>query len=257
MNAVFHGFGVALAFEARKAAASRVMVSITVLLLAGVAAIALGMLLAAASGQEQVLAKLGPVGELDGWARLVGVVVQVTAAGGLGAFGIALSWMFGREFADGTVSALFALPVSRPTIALAKLAVYGVWAAGVAVLLTVVIAVLGFAMGFGATDAAGLGELARVPVLAVLTALIAVPAAWAATIGRGLLPGIGATVVIMIVAQVLAVANFGTWLPIVAPALWAIAPTSVPAAALLTVPSVPLVFGALCALAWSRLQLDR
>jgi ABC-2 type transport system permease protein len=257
MNGVFHGFGVALAFETRKAAASRVMVSITVLLVAGVAAIALGMLMAAASGQEQVLARLGPLAELDGWARLVGVVVQVTAAAGLGAFGVALSWMFGREFADGTVSALFALPVSRPTIALAKLAVFGVWAVGVAALLTVVIAVLGFAMGFGVTDAAGLGELVRVPVLAVLTALIAVPAAWAATIGRGLLPGIGATVVIMIVAQVLAVSGVGMWLPIVAPALWAIAPGSVPAAALLTVPSVPLVFAALCALAWRRLQLDR
>ena len=124
-------------------------------------------------------------------------------------------------------------------------------------LLTVVIGVLGFAMGLGATDAAGLGELARVPVLTALTALIAVPAAWAATIGRGLLPGIGVTVVIMVVAQILAVSGVGTWLPIVAPALWAIEPGSVPAAALLTVPSVPLVFGALCALAWRRLQLDR
>jgi ABC-2 type transport system permease protein len=257
MNAILQRFGVALAFEARKAVASRVMVSITVLLVAGVAAIALGMLLAAASGQEQVLAKLGPLAELDGWERLVGVVVQVTAAGGLGAFGIALSWMFGREFADGTVSALFALPVSRPTIALAKLIAFGVWACGVAVLLTAVTAVLGFAMGFGATDAAGLGEIARVPVLAVLTALIAVPAAWAATIGRGLLPGIGATIVVMVVAQVLAVADFGTWLPIVSPALWAISPKSVPPEALLLVPSVPLVFGALCALAWRRLQLDR
>jgi ABC-2 type transport system permease protein len=257
MNGAFHGFGVALAFEARKAAASRVMLSITVLFLAGVTAIAVGMLLAAASGQEQVLAKLGPLAELDGWARLVGVVVQVTAAGGLGAFGIALSWMFGREFADGTVSALFALPVSRTTIALAKLTVFGIWAAGVAVLLTAAIAVLGFAMGFGATDAAGLGEIARVPVLAALTALIAVPAAWAATIGRGLLPGIGATIVIMVVAQVLAVADFGTWLPIVAPALWAISPGSVPTEALLLVPTVPLVFGALCALSWRCLQLDR
>lgn len=257
MNGVLNGFGVAFAFESRKAAASRVMVSITVLLVAGVAAIALGMLLAAASGQEQVIAKLGPAADLDGWERLVSVVVQVTAAGGLGAFGVALSWMFGREFADGTVSALFALPVSRPTIALAKLAVFGVWAAGVAMLLTVVVAALGFALGFGATDAAGAAELARVPALAALTALIAVPAAWAATIGRGLLPGIGATVVIMVVAQVLAVSDAGTWLPIVAPALWAIAPGSVPAAALLTVPSVPLAFGALCALAWSRLQLDR
>ena len=62
---------------------------------------------------------------------------------------------------------------------------------------------------------------------------------------------------IIVVAQVLAIADVGEWVPIVAPALWAIAPDSVPAAALLTVPSVPLVFGALCALAWSRMQLDR
>lgn len=126
-----------------------------------------------------------------------------------------------------------------------------------AVLLTAVVAVLGLAMGLGASDGAGLAELARVPVLAVLTALIAVPAAWAATVGRGLLPGIGATVVLMVVAQVLAVAEVGTWIPIVAPALWAIAPSAVPAAALLIVPTVPLAFGGLCAWTWARLQLDR
>ena len=53
MSGAFHGFGVAVAVEARKAVASRVMVSITVLLLAGVAAIAFGMLLAAASGRNR------------------------------------------------------------------------------------------------------------------------------------------------------------------------------------------------------------
>lgn len=257
MNGSFAGFGVAFSVEARKSVASRVMASITVLLVVGVTAIAFGMLSAAAGGQEQVLAKLGPLAALDGWPRLVGVVVQVTAAAGLGAFGVALSWMFGREFADGTVSALFALPVSRPTIALAKLTAYGIWTVGVAALLTAAIAVLGLAMGLDVTDASGFGELARLPVLVLLTALIAVPAAWAATIGRGLLPGIGATVVIMVIAQVLAVSGVGTWLPVVAPALWAIDPGSVPAAALSTVASVPLAFGALCAWAWGRLQLDR
>ena len=223
----------------------------------GVGALALGMLLAAASGDEEVLAKLGPLARVGGWAGLVGAVLQITAAGGLLAFGVALSWMFGREFADGTVSALFALPVSRPAIAVAKLVVYSAWAVGTAVLLTGVVGGVGLAMGYGATDAAGVGQLARIPVLAVLTALIAVPAAWAATLGRGLLPGIAATIGIIVVAQVLAVADVGVWVPIVAPAFWAMAPDSVPAAALLTVPSVPLVFGALSALAWARLQLDR
>jgi ABC-2 type transport system permease protein len=251
------GLAAAIAVETRKAVASRVMLSTTVILVVGIGALALGMLLAAASGDEQVLAKLGPLAGVGGWAGLVGTVLQITAAGGLLAFGVALSWLFGREFADGTIAALFALPVSRPAIAVAKLVVYTTWSVGVAVVLTAVVAVLGLVMGYGATDAAGLGELARIPVLVVLSALIAVPAGWAATIGRGLLPGIGATIGIIVIAQVSAIADVGAWVPIVAPALWAIAPDAVPAAALLTVPTVPLVFGALCALAWSRLQLDR
>ena len=254
MNA---GLRAAITVEARKAAASRVMVSVTALLVLGVGALSLGMLLAAASGDEQVLAKLGPLAGVDGWGGLIGVVLQITAAGGLLAFGVALSWLFGREFVDGTVTALFALPVSRPAIAMAKLVVYLAWAIGVAIVVTGVVAVLGFAMGYGATDAAGIVGLSRIPVLVVLTALIAVPAAWAATLGRGLLPGIAATVGIIVVAQVLAIADAGAWIPVVAPALWAIAPESVPAAALLSVPSVPIVFGGLVALAWSRLQLDR
>jgi ABC-2 type transport system permease protein len=251
------GLGAAIAVETRKAAASRVMLSTTVLLVAGIGALALGMLLAAASGDEQVLAKLGPLAGMGGWAGLVGTVLQITAAGGLLAFGVALSWLFGREFADGTIAALFALPVSRPAIAVAKLVVYTVWSVGVAGVLTAVVAVLGLGMGYGATDAAGLAELGRIPVLVVLSALIAVPAGWVATIGRGLLPGIAATIGIIVIAQVSAIADIGVWVPIVAPALWAISPDAVPAAALLTVPAVPLALGALCALAWSRLQLDR
>ncbi|MGR2752732.1 ABC transporter permease [Agromyces arachidis] len=251
------GIGPAMAVEARKAVASRVMASTTVLLVVGVGVLALGMLLGAASGDEQVVAKLGPLAEETGWAGLVGIVLQITAAAGVLAFGVALSWMFGREFADGTVAALFGLPVSRPAVALAKLAVYSAWSLIVAAALTGVVAVVGLAMGYGAADAAGAAALARIPVLVVLSAMVAVPAAWVATLGRGLLPGIAATVGIIVIAQVSAIADVGAWVPFVAPALWAIAPEAVPPGALLTVATVPLVFGALCAVAWSRLQLDR
>jgi len=250
-------FGTAVAVEAQKALASRVMIWVAALVVGGIAALSLGMTFGSASGDEQLLAKLGPLVGVGGWAELVGIVAQIAAAGGVIAFGVALSWMFGREFADGTVAGLFALPVRRSTIALAKLTVYFVWAVGVAVLLTVVIAIIGLAIGYGATDASALGELVRIPVLVVLTALLCVPAAWVATLGRGLLPGIGATVVLVVIAQVFAVIGIGEWVPLVAPALWAITPDAVPVASLFLVPSVPLVFGALCALAWSRLQLDR
>lgn len=250
-------FRAAISVEARKAAASRVMLSTTIILVLGIIALALGMLAAAASGEEQVLAKLGPLAGATGWAGLVGIVLQILAAGGLLAFGTALSWLVGREFADGAVTALFALPVSRAAILNAKLIVYLVWAAAVTVTLTVTAGLLGLGMGFGTTDTAGLIELTRIPVLGVLTALIAVPAAWASTLGRGLLPGIATTVGIIVLAQLSALIGFGAWIPFVSPALWAIAPETVPLAALLIVPSVPLLFGALSALAWSKLQLDR
>jgi ABC-2 type transport system permease protein len=250
-------FGTAVAVEAQKALASRVMISIAALVIGGISVLSAGMMLGAATGDEQILAKMGPLAGVGGWAELVGIVAQITAAGGVVAFGVALSWMFGREFADGTVAGLFALPVRRSTIALAKLTVYFVWAVGVAILLTAVVAVIGFASGYGSTDASGLGELVRIPVLVVLTALLCVPAAWIATLGRGLLPGIGATVVLVVIAQVFAVIGIGEWVPLVAPALWAITPDVVPVASLFLVPSVPLVFGALCGLAWARLQLDR
>ncbi|HET6673121.1 MAG TPA: ABC transporter permease [Agromyces sp.] len=250
-------FGTAIAVEVRKAAASRVMSSISAILIGGLAVLTFGILVGAASGDEQIVAKLGPLAGAGGWTGLVGIVAQITSAGGLLAFGVALSWMFGREFADATVSGLFALPIRRSTIAIAKLVVYLAWALAVAAVLTMVVAIIGIALGYGITDAAGVGNLARVPVLVVLTALIAVPAAWAATIGRGLLPGIAASVGIVVLAQVMAVIGVGAWVPFVAPALWAIAPDSVPVAALLVVPSVPLLFGALSALAWHRLQLDR
>ncbi|BDZ55243.1 ABC transporter permease [Agromyces marinus] len=251
------GLRAAIVVETRKALASRVMASTTVILVVGVGVLALGMLGAAASGDDQVLAKLGPLAGVPGWAGLVGIVLQITSAGGVLAFGVALSWLFGREFADGTVAALFGLPVPRRSIALGKLAVFLAWSALVAIALTGVVAFVGLVLGYGETDAAGFRELARIPVLVVLSALIAVPAAWVATIGRGLLPGIAATVGIIVVAQVAALAEVGAWVPFVAPALWAIAPETVPMMALLGVPAVPILFGALCAFAWSRLQLDR
>ncbi|GAA1835052.1 ABC transporter permease [Agromyces salentinus] len=249
--------GTAIAVEARKARGARVMLWITVALLGGLGALTVGMRLGAASGDAQVLAKLGPLADVEGWAGLVGVVVQITAAGGLLAFGVALSWIFGREFADGTVTGLFALPVRRSAIAIAKLVVFLGWAVGVAVLATSVIAAVGLLLGYADTDAAGAAELVRVPVLVLLTALIATPAALAASLGRGLLPGIAATVGTIVLAQVMAVIGVGEWVPFVTPALWAIAPSTVSPAALVAVLSVPLVFGALTTLVWARLQLDR
>lgn len=247
----------AVAVEARKARSARVLWATGGLLVVGVAALAGVTVLAARSGDARIVAKLGPVAATGDWAALLGSAAQVTAAGALLAFGVGLSWLTGREFADRTVSGLFGLPVGRGTIAAAKLIVYGGWAVGVCLALALVLTVVGLASGLGAPSAADLGGLARLVALGLLTALIAVPAGWAASLGRGLLPGIAAAVGIMALAQIAALAEVGTWVPFVAPAVWALQPSADTTLALLPVPVVPLVFGLALVRVWRRLQLDR
>lgn len=127
----------------------------------------------------------------------------------------------------------------------------------VALLLTAVVLVVGLVSGLGAPDPAAWTGLARLFTLTLLTGFLVWPAAWVATLGRGLLPGIAATVVLIVMAQVLAVMGTGAWFPIAAPALWAVAPEQVGAYHLALVALVPAVSAALTVRAWSRLELDR
>lgn len=247
----------AVAVEGRKARSARVLWATGGLLVLGVAALAGVTVVAGRSGDAEIVAKLGPIAATGDWAALVGSAAQVTAAGALLAFGVGISWLTGREFADRTVSGLFGLPVGRGTIAAAKLIVFGCWAGAVTIVLTLMLPVVGLITGLGWPSADDLGGLARLAALGLLTALIAVPAGWAASLGRGLLPGIAAAVGIMAVAQIATLAGVGAWIPFVAPAVWALQPAPDTALALLPVPVVPLVFGFALVHLWRRLQLDR
>ncbi|HEY5881493.1 MAG TPA: ABC transporter permease [Nakamurella sp.] len=247
----------AIAVELRKARSARVLWSTGILVVVGVAVLAGSMIAAARSGNTEVTAKLGPTAGSGDWAALLGVAAQVTAAGALLAFGVGISWLTGREFADRTITGLFGLPVSRGTVAAAKLVVYAVWATVVCAALAGVLPLVGLLVGIGLPSGDDLIGLARQFALGLLTASIAVPAGWAASWGRGLLPGIATAVGILVVAQVAAIAKFGAWFPFVAPAFWAQAPSAATTAALLWVPLVPLVFGAATVWVWRRLQMDR
>ncbi len=249
--------GVAIAAETRKAAASLVFRSISVLLVVGTATLTLGMVLALRSGNEQIIARLAPYGNDEGWPLLINVVDQIAAAGGLVAFAVALSWIVGREFADGTIAALFALPVPRSVIASAKLIVFVVWGVATGVVLVLAVGVVGLALGYGLPDSNALAALGRTLVLVALSTLIAVPVAWVATLGRGLLPGIAAGVGIVVIAQFGVVSGAGGWMPFAAPALWSISPDSVTPAQLTLILVIPLVFWSATALSWQRMQLDR
>lgn len=249
--------GTAIAVEGRKAVAARPMAAVTLAIVVGVTGLAVAMTLAARSANPNLTAKLGLLADQSGWSLYLSAVAQITAAGSVLAFGIALSWLVGREFADGTITGLFGLPVVRPTIAAAKLTVYLGWAIAVGIALVVALIVAGVALQLGPLDSTVREGLLRQLLLTNLSALIVFPVGWVASLTRGILGGIAATVAIIVVAQGMAVSGVGAWFPVVAPALWAINPGSVSLQQLGLVVSIPLVFGTATLRVWRRLQLDR
>ena len=247
----------AIRVEAQKLVRSPVGVIGTLALVAGTLALLGGITAALASGNPELTAKVGVAATLD-WDGLLAGAAQITSAGALLGFGVVLSWMFGREFADGTITGLFALPVSRATIALAKLAVYAVWAVAVSVLLTVGILALGLTLNYGAPSAETWAALGRQTVLTILTAAVAAPVAWVATLTRSLLAAVGGAIALVIVAQVGALAGAGGWMPLAAPAMWAMSNGTAanPMQLALTVAFSAAFVGLTCA-SWARLQLNR
>ncbi len=251
--------GIAFYVEFRKAVASRVLYSTAIFVIVGITALAVTLTLSVNSGNERIVPQLGAVAQYTGWQLLFGLASQVTAAGGLLAIGIALSWIFGREFTDGTVSGLFALPVSRPTIAVAKLGIQLLWVLIVAICLSAALTVGGLTLNLGPLSGEVLQQLGRLIVLTVLTGFLAFPAAWAATLGRGPLAGLAITVAILVIAQVSAIAApaHAVWFPLAVPVLWALEPETIRFSQLATVAVVPLIFGPLTIVSWQRLQLNR
>lgn len=216
------------------------------------------MLLAVHSSDPQIIAKLGPLINPGGWAGYLAAAAQVTAAAGLLGHGVVLSWLFGREFVDGTISGLFALPVSRTAIAVAKFTVYGIWAVCTSAAMLGALVLFGLAFGLGPIPADSASAMGRQIILGVLTAAIATPAAWAASLGRSVLAGIGTAIGILCASQIAVLAGAGGWFTFSAPALWAVAGgTRAHPLQLALVGPLVLACVALTLLAWKRLQLDR
>src|SRR5690625_2645497 len=94
--------GTAISVEFCKTRKSYTIQTITVLVVLGIAILAGTLLAAARRGNEQILTQLGPLADETGWNQLTGISCQITAAGALLAFGVALAWLFGSEFADST-----------------------------------------------------------------------------------------------------------------------------------------------------------
>ena len=148
------------------------------------------------------------------WPTYLGLFSQLMAAGGFIVFVLVISWVFGREFADGTVKDLLAVPVPRAMIVLAKFIVVALWSAA----LTGVILGAGLILGAliqlppGPPGALSHGST-QVVITAGLTLVVVLPFALAASVGRGYLLPIGVAVLTLMATNVVIIAGWGEYFP--------------------------------------------
>ena len=156
------------------------------------------------------------------WPSYMALCGQIIGAGGYFLFVIVISWVFGREFADGTLKDLLAVPVPRSTILLAKYIVVAIWSLA----LTIVILILSLATGLminlpgGSTGAILQGGMV-VLITAVLVILVVLPFALFASMGRGYLLPIGLAILLLVMGNLVMVAGWGEFFPWDVPALFA------------------------------------
>jgi ABC-2 type transport system permease protein len=252
------GYRAALAVEALKLRRSKVP-AMTFLAATGAAGIAaLFMFILAHPDRARQLGLLHQKANLSGltadWTGLLSFLAQIVAIADLMLFAFILSWVFGREAADGTMRYLLALPVPRTTIVLAKFTVVAGWAAAANAWLAAVVLAVGKALALPGENHAVIGHgLAVTATAATLMLLATTPVALVASAGRGYLAPLASALAALITAQVAAALG---WAQIVPWAVPAIAANLVPDTSL-SAPSVLLVMataagGILATLVWWR-----
>jgi len=156
------------------------------------------------------------------WPAYLGLFGMIIAAGGLLLFSLVISWVFGREFTDGTLKDILAVPVQRSSILLAKFIVVAVWSA----VLTMVILIAGLVMGAiiklpgGSSSVISQGG-ALVMITACLVIAVVMPFAFLASVGRGYLLPIAGAILAMMMANVVGLAGWGEYFPWGVPGLYA------------------------------------
>lgn len=154
------------------------------------------------------------------WPTYLGLVAQMIALGGLFLFILIVSWVFGREFADGTLKDMLAVPVPRASILLAKFIVAALWSAALAALILMAGLILGAAIDLpGGSTGLLLHGAGLVAVTAGLVIAVVLPFALLAGVGRGYLLPLGMAFLTLVTANLVAVAGWGEYFPWAVPAL--------------------------------------
>lgn len=155
------------------------------------------------------------------WNSYLSVLCQAMGIGGIMVFGFVISWLFGREYSDGTAKDLLSLPVSRTTILNAKFIVYIFWCLALAISNLLTGLIIGNVLQLPVFIMSGFMEFLQTYFMTtLLTILIGTPVAFFALAGKGYLTPLGFVALTLVFAQIIAAIGYGHYFPWSVPGIY-------------------------------------
>lgn len=155
------------------------------------------------------------------WASFLGLLSQAVGVGGVLVFGFVASWLFGREYSDGTAKDLMALPISRTKILNAKFIYYIIWCFALVVSNLAIGLMIGAILQLDGWSAAVLMDsLETYFITTTLVVLLNTPIAFFALFGRGYLTPLGIVALLVVLSQIMGVMGAGSYFPWAVPGIY-------------------------------------
>ncbi|MEW5868217.1 MAG: ABC transporter permease [Chloroflexota bacterium] len=161
------------------------------------------------------------------WPTYLALFAMLIAAGGFFLFVLVVSWTFGREFVDGTLKDMLAVPVPRTSILLAKFIVAAGWSVALAAGILIAGLITGVAIGLpGGSPGVLLQGAGLLAGCAGLTIAVVLPFAFFASAGRGYLLPVGMAILALMSANLVVLLGWGELYPWAVPGLFSQGPGS-------------------------------
>lgn len=155
------------------------------------------------------------------WKSYLNVLSQAVGVGGVLLFGFVASWIFGREYSDGTAKDLLSLPTPRAKILNAKFILYALWCLILVLSNLFIASILGTILQLPAVDTSLLTQLlADYFNTTALTIIAGVPVAFFSLYGKGYLAPLGFVALTLVFSQVIAAIGYGSYFPWSIPGLY-------------------------------------
>jgi ABC-2 type transport system permease protein len=155
------------------------------------------------------------------WSSYLGLLSQAVGVGGVLIFGFVASWLFGREYSDGTAKDLLSLPISRTKILNAKFIYYVFWCFALVISNLLLGLFIGFILNLpGWSGQIYTGNMGVYFITTILIILLNTPIAFFAIAGKGYLPPLGIVAILLVLAQIIGAMGFGNYFPWAVPGLY-------------------------------------